>query len=247
VKTRNPKSRFNLEIKKDDYVLEVGGGHNPHKKADVVVDKFSSDNYHRSGDIKTYKNQVFIEADGENLPFADNEFDYVICNQVLEHVENPQRFLSELSRISKRGYIETPSLIGEYLFPKKSHRWVLLEIDNKLIMMEKNKTGINPKVEFGDLFLHYLPKKSLGFKILERTYPDLFTVRYEWKNEIECVINPNETRYRKYFLNPWDEKNINSFFSKRSLIKEFILSTKAFINIIFSVITNKIKQQFRLG
>ena len=233
MKISNPKSRNKLKIKKNEYVLEIGGGHNPHRRSNIIVDKFSDDNYHRSGDIKTYKNQVFIEADGENLPFKDKEFDYVICNQVLEHVENPEVFIKELTRVGKRGYIETPSLIGEYLFPKKSHKWVLLEIEKKIVMAEKNITGINPKIEFGDLFLHFLPGQSLGYKILEKTYPDLFTLRYEWENEIDLCINPSDQKYLKYFTNPWDENYIAKFFQPRSIIKEFSLTVNAFLNLLY--------------
>ena len=67
MKYRNPKSRFNLSIGKKDHVLEVGGGHNPHPRSNVVVDKFVDCNYHRKSDVKVLKNQKFIAADGENL------------------------------------------------------------------------------------------------------------------------------------------------------------------------------------
>ncbi len=92
MKLRNPKHRFDLNIKRGDKVLEVGGGHNPHYMANVVCDKFVDSNYHRSGDIKVLKNQKFLQADGEKLPFEDKEFDYVICCQVLEHVPDPVSF-----------------------------------------------------------------------------------------------------------------------------------------------------------
>ena len=39
MKVRNPKSRFDLNIKRTDKVLEVGGGHNPHPRSHVVEDK----------------------------------------------------------------------------------------------------------------------------------------------------------------------------------------------------------------
>lgn len=114
----NPPSRFHLSIKKNDHVLEVGGGHNPHPRSNVVVDKFTDDNTHRAGNLKVLKNQRFLQADGESLPFRDKEFDYVICCHVLEHVENPIQFLSEQMRVANKGYIETPSLIGCYLSQK---------------------------------------------------------------------------------------------------------------------------------
>ena len=67
MKVRAPKSRFNLDIKKSDKVLEVGGGHNPHPRSNVVVDKYTETNYHRSGNIFVNKHQKFIEK--HELPF----------------------------------------------------------------------------------------------------------------------------------------------------------------------------------
>jgi SAM-dependent methyltransferase len=44
--------------------------------------------------------------DGTRFPFADGSFDSVICNQVLEHVFNPDDFVTELGRIlSKEGQL----------------------------------------------------------------------------------------------------------------------------------------------
>jgi SAM-dependent methyltransferase len=248
MKTGNPNNRFKLSVRKSDKVLEIGGGHNPHPLSDVVVDKYVDNNYHRSGNILLRKNQKFMQADGENLPFEDNEFDYVICNQVLEHVENPAKFLDEQSRVAKRGFIETPSLIGEYLFPKESHKWVLLELENKLVLFEKKKIGMNSKINFGELFLHYLPKHSIGYKILERTYPDLMTVRYEWKDSIEYVVNPTDPSLMKYFENPWENTLINGYFQQRSLASETLASLRAVSEIVrsfFSNIVNKKSSYFR--
>src|SRR2546423_7538746 len=156
MKTRNPKSRSDLNIKRTDRVLEIGGGHNPHPRSNVVVDKYTDTNYHRSGDIKVLKNQTFIHADGEHLPFKDKEFDYVICCQVLEHVENPVRFLSEQFRVAKKGFIETPSLLGEYLFPKDSHKWILHEYKDILYLVDKAKINFNYGYDLGELIQLYL-------------------------------------------------------------------------------------------
>ena len=41
--------------------------------------------------------------DGNTFPIADASFDSVLCNQVLEHVFNPDEFLGEITRVLKPG------------------------------------------------------------------------------------------------------------------------------------------------
>lgn len=241
MKLRNPKSRFDIDVKSGDRVLEVGGGHNPHPRSNVVVDKYSDDNTHRSGDILLRKNQQFLNADGEHLPFKDNEFDYVICNQVLEHVPNPTAFLKEQFRVAKRGYIETPSLLGEFLFPKASHKWVLMEIDNKLVLIEKSKLFFgNPHFDFGELFLDYLSRTSIAYKMLERTHPDLHTVRIEWEGSFDFVIEPEDANLRRYFEEPWTTEMVMNQFPRRSMGAELREATRAFGDICKSIIKSRV-------
>jgi len=40
-----------------------------------------------------------IAADGARLPFADGQFDTVLCSEVLEHVESPDPVLAEIFRV----------------------------------------------------------------------------------------------------------------------------------------------------
>lgn len=239
MKIRNPKSRFDINVKKSHKVLDVGGGHNPHPRANVVVDKFTDTNYHRSGDIKVLKNQKFINADGEHLPFADKEFDYVICCHVLEHVEDPQQFLSELFRVGKSGYLETPSLLGENLFARHSHKWILHEYKDVLYLVDKEKMGFIYGYDMGELIQDYLPKHSIGFKITERTHPNMFSIRIEWEDNFDYVIEPEDPEIRKYFTQKWKEEWGDEFFPPRSLRKELSASISAFWDIIKSVIKSK--------
>jgi SAM-dependent methyltransferase len=44
-----------------------------------------------------------IHFDLHHAPFADNTFDVIFCNHVLEHVENAEQCMSELFRIMKPG------------------------------------------------------------------------------------------------------------------------------------------------
>lgn len=44
------------------------------------------------------------------LPYEDNSFDTILCLEVLEHLENPEKALSELSRVAKKYIIvSTPN------------------------------------------------------------------------------------------------------------------------------------------
>lgn len=240
MKIRNPKNRSDLSIKRSDRVLEIGSGHNPHPRSNVIVDKYTDSNYHRSGDLKTLKHQQFIQADGENLPFSNHEFDYVICCQVLEHVDHPAQFLAEQFRVARRGFIETPSLIGEYLFPKPSHKWILHELKDTLYLVDKSAIRFNCSYDMGELFQLYLPTHSIGFKILERTHPNLITIRIEWEDNFDYVIEPTDPDVRKYFQGQWKLGWAEDFFPKKSLWREFKDASVAMADISRSVFRSKI-------
>jgi ubiquinone/menaquinone biosynthesis C-methylase UbiE len=52
-----------------------------------------------------YNGLDLLQARGEELPFPDNSFDIVVLSNVLDHVENPEKVLSEAARILKKGGI----------------------------------------------------------------------------------------------------------------------------------------------
>jgi SAM-dependent methyltransferase len=239
MKIRNPKNRESLNIKSSDRVLEVGGGHNPHPRSNVVVDKYTDTNYHRSGDIKVLKNQTFLQADGENLPFKDKEFDYVICCQVLEHVENPEKFLAEQFRVAKRGFMETPSLLGEYFFPRESHKWIIHEMNDITYLVDKKKINFLYGYDMGELIQDYLPKHSIGFKILEKTHPNLITNRVEWEGDFKYVMDPTDPEILKYFTGKWKNEWADAFFPQKTKWQEFKDSSRAFYEMSKSVIRSK--------
>lgn len=171
-----------MNIRANDFVLEIGSGHNPKARSDVLCDKFIEDDEQRGGGIVT--DRPIVEADGQFLPFADQAFDYVICAHVLEHVEDPKQLIAELMRVARRGYIETPSEIGERIYGWHYHRWIVNLIDGRLTLQKNNQ-----QPQFGQLF-HTLAAKDKYWKRFHITHHNIFLVQYEWENNIDYEIRP---------------------------------------------------------
>ena len=64
-----------------------------------------------------YKHLKLFAGDGHTLPFKKNSFDIVICNEVLEHVVDPEKVLQEIKRVlSANGYAVIEMDTGNFLF-----------------------------------------------------------------------------------------------------------------------------------
>ena len=68
------------------------------------------------------------EGDVYHLPYEDNSFDLVICTEVLEHLENPERALNEIIRVSKKYCLfsvpnEPIFRLANFLRGKNISRW----------------------------------------------------------------------------------------------------------------------------
>jgi 2-polyprenyl-3-methyl-5-hydroxy-6-metoxy-1,4-benzoquinol methylase len=51
---------------------------------------------------KTYPDIKITKGNIYELPYKDNEFDLVLCTEVLEHLEEPEKALKELVRVSRK-------------------------------------------------------------------------------------------------------------------------------------------------
>ena len=147
--------------------MDIGSGHNPHPRANVLLDKHLKDNTERSGKpLKMDKGKDFIEGDAESMPFENKEFDYIIASHIAEHVNNPEKFCKELMRVARRGYIETPSRFAEILFDEPYHKWYVY-IHNGILVFEeivnRSRLGL-----FGKIFyaLFYVNIKRVGKKTI---------------------------------------------------------------------------------
>ena len=100
-------------------------------------------------------NFVFIE-NIYHLPFADKEFDRILCSHTLEHVENPVSFFKELTRVGREVTVVLPPLWDICaVFNIFEHKWIFLSF-------KKVHTGLPKYVK---LPVAAFIQKKLGQKI----------------------------------------------------------------------------------
>lgn len=115
-------------------VLDIGSGHNPYEKADVLCERYLED-VERTGHVKIDA-RPFVIGTLEFLPFKDKSFDLVTCSHVLEHVDDPHRALEEIKRVGKSAYIVTPSWIAEnYMYRMRYHKSVVMSSFGKVYVI----------------------------------------------------------------------------------------------------------------
>jgi SAM-dependent methyltransferase len=63
-----------------------------------------------------------VEGDVRELPFRNGEFDLVVCFEVIEHLDDPQRALDELARVtSEKGILAVSSPNRDVYLPGNPH------------------------------------------------------------------------------------------------------------------------------
>ncbi len=87
----------------------------------------------------------FIQMTGTKIPYREQEFDIVISNHVIEHVEDQKEHLDEIYRVLKPGgifYLATPS---KFTFMEPHYRilflsWFSRKFSAKYLRLVRNKT-----------------------------------------------------------------------------------------------------------
>ena len=202
---RTSINTINLKLKNNPNwnVLDIGCGYTANKNAKIVADTQDLSNF--------YKDKKFIRITEKKLPFRDNEFDFVITSHVIEHVNDFQFFIKEIERISKQGYIELPTRLGDNLVIEnlKDHIWWFKYDDdlNFLIASKKNQI-LEP-------FINVSTAKKL-----ESIFRESLVMELLWENKIDYKVDDSlemklQTKFsfmlliKKYF-----SKKIRVFFSK---------------------------------
>ena len=171
-----------LKILKDNQnnwnILDIGCSVDAIEFAQTTADIQNLENFYQK------KNKKFVLVKGKDLPFKDNQFDFVFASHVIEHVEDVAYFIKELQRVSKKGYIELPSMLEDNIILSdnniKDHKWFFQFDDvTNTLLAERKKQLIEPFITHGLLF-GSLRKNFRSSLVIELYWEN--KINYEFKN-----------------------------------------------------------------
>ena len=177
--------RLHCPVSSDALVLDVGSGGNPYPRANVLLDAYEEtvERYN----LPLIKDRPMVFGLAERMPFRDKAFDFVVASHVLEHSSDPEAFISELMRVGKAGYIETPDGFFERINPFRFHRLEVFDKDDQLLIIKK--TSWKPDPEIVDMYERKM-KDTDFIRFLSR-HPNPFYVRFYWEDKINYTVqNP---------------------------------------------------------
>jgi len=108
-------------ISKNNSILDYGCGNSPYRE--MFNDKNSK--YVTADIVENILAEVHLDSKGQ-VPLDNNSFDTIISTQVLEHVDNPNLYLSEVKRLLKKDGTLILSTHGYWLYhptPNDYWRW----------------------------------------------------------------------------------------------------------------------------
>jgi SAM-dependent methyltransferase len=211
---------YNLE---KSNILDVGGGSSYYFPFATDIFDINTSDYIKES-IKNEKNEIKthnVDIDFDKFPFYDNFFNFVYCRHTLEDIQNPQNAFNEIIRVSKRGYIETPSPICEIIkgidgFGKSICRGYL-----------HHRYFVWSDIETNTLF--FLPK----YNIIE-------TITYDDNKMKDLVLKLNNDKFlwNNYYI--FDENNKPKIFVYRNGVNFKISDVNSYTNLINTAITKSI-------
>src|SRR3989339_364045 len=154
--------------------LDVGCGTKPYEKF------FNCQEYvglEIETTINREKKQADYFYDGKKFPFENGGFDSVVTNQVLEHVFNPDEFLSEINRVLKKDgklLLTVPFVWDEHEQPYDYARYSSFGLAHLLnqhgFEIIESKKSINDFRIFAQLLNAYIYKTTQKNKIIRQLF-----------------------------------------------------------------------------
>jgi 2-polyprenyl-6-hydroxyphenyl methylase/3-demethylubiquinone-9 3-methyltransferase len=121
-KLKNPWVIKKIRAENATTILDIGCGAGFLSNA-LALEEFkvtavdlSQESLNIATNYDTTKTVRYVQADAFHLPFADNSFDVVTAMDFLEHIEEPEKAIKELSRVLKTN--------GIFIYHTFNRNWV---------------------------------------------------------------------------------------------------------------------------
>ena len=202
-------------------ILDIGCNIAPVEFAQTVSDVQNFSKFYEG------KNKKFVLINDKKLPFSNNQFDFVYASHVIEHVEDLSFFISELKRISRKGYIELPSILEDNLVlstnSSDDHKWMFKFDDvEKVLLVEKKKQLIEPFITHGVLF-----------DSLRKNFRSSLVLELLWENEINYEFRNFTVEAKKSYFFTIIKKYFSHFIRRNKIISLLILIMLIFLILYF--------------
>ena len=184
-------------ITPSDRVLDVGGWARCFNRADYVIDKFPFETRgaHYGGTLglgpqggasERFSAETWVArdlCDRMPWPFPDKFFDFCTCSHTLEDIRDPLWVCSEMRRVAKAGYIETPSMAFELTRGREAGVPVGLSHHFWLVEVEGSAITFHPKLHslHGDRRLSLPPERGAALP------PDRQVAWLLWEGDFEAL------------------------------------------------------------
>lgn len=206
--------RSNLYIAVEKYserlkgsLLDFGCGTKPYEHLFLHVSEYTGVDFEGGGN--DYNNtKVDVYYDGETLPFCNAKFDCILGTEVIEHIFNPERILSELNRVLKPG--GTLLITCPFLWPEHEQPWdysrytsfgikYLLE-KNGFEIVSQEKTG-NFLLCITQMLVIYIYMLIPKFGLFKRVSFFIFCLPIQLTGLFLNLVLPSRVKRKDMFLN----------------------------------------------
>ncbi len=162
---------YSKMVNKSGLLLDLGSGASPynnlyHSDVDVVTLEYNSER------------KPNVVADAHFLPFKEESFDYITSFEVLEHVKDPNKVVSEINRVLKDSgtcAISVPMTWGLHYEPHDYRRFTIHGLKK---LLNENGFEIQLTRKIGGLYSFFFARNLDIFYTFIRKLPVINKVPY---------------------------------------------------------------------
>lgn len=191
--------RFFASIGRVETILDVGAQYSPY----YDIFKSKCDRYLSMDIIETPL--VDIVCNAEAMLLDDSAVDIVICTQVLEHCDYPQKIIDECYRVLKPGgvlIITVPSVFPEHGYP--ADRWRFMPQGLEFMLDKFLTVEVKSEMDF--------PSSWISTNIyFVHTLTGRFRLFRQFCNPVIHFAGNNIAKLLSFALRPVSKKNFRSF------------------------------------